>query len=63
MLQVARGKWVKKENIILRLKENGSKYRLPSSSQTYMSLFSLHMITITIIIMKIYMGLKTLLKS
>ena len=28
MLKVARGKWVKKENIILRLKENGSKYRL-----------------------------------
>ena len=28
VLKVARGKWVKKENIILRLKENGSKYRL-----------------------------------
>ena len=54
MLQVARGKWVKKENIILRLKENGSKYRLPSSSQTCMSVFSLHMIANNIIIMKIY---------
>ena len=28
MFQVARGKWVKKENTILRLRENGSKYRL-----------------------------------
>jgi len=28
VLKVARGKWVKKENIILRLKENGSKYSI-----------------------------------
>jgi hypothetical protein len=27
VLRVARGKWVKKETVILRLRENGSKYR------------------------------------
>jgi len=32
VLKVARGKWVKKENIILRLKENGSKYSISDLS-------------------------------
>ena len=35
MFQVARGKWVKKENTILRLKENGSKYRLCDTRNMY----------------------------
>ena len=39
MFQVARGKWVKKENTILRLKENGSKYRLCDTRNMYYTLY------------------------
>ena len=39
MFQVARGKWVKKENMILRLRENGSKYRLCDIHNMYYTLY------------------------